>query len=151
MPKIRRLPVVLSRQQVRSLIDGTKLFHFGVFFQLCYSSGLRLSDATQMQPGDIDADRGQIHVRNSKGGKDRIVPISSVTVQLLREYWKTNRNDRLILAATLESVDGSVDDIDVWVGGLAEDHVNGGSVGELFSTIIIDQFERLRAGDANWY
>lgn len=96
LPKDRRLPVVLTRPQVRSLIDGARLFHFRVFFQLCYSCGLRLSDATQMQPGDIHAGRGQIHVRNSKGGKDRIVPIPSVTVQLLREYWKSHRNVRLM-------------------------------------------------------
>ena len=48
LPKDRRLPVVLTRPQVRSLIDGARLFHFRVFFQLCYSCGLRLSDATQM-------------------------------------------------------------------------------------------------------
>ncbi|QDT36948.1 peroxidase family protein [Stratiformator vulcanicus] len=56
-----------------------------------------------------------------------------------------------ILAAKLESLYGSVDNIDVWVGGLAEDHVPGSSVGELFQTIIADQFERIRDGDRFWY
>ena len=51
----------------------------------------------------------------------------------------------------LESLYGSVDDIDLWVGGLAEDHVRGSSVGETFQTIIVDQFERLRDGDRFWY
>jgi len=46
---------------------------------------------------------------------------------------------------------GSVDKIDAWVGGLAEKHVPGGSVGELFSRIIADQFTRLRDGDRFWY
>jgi hypothetical protein len=55
------------------------------------------------------------------------------------------------LAAQLESLYGSVDEIDVWVGGLAEDHLPGSSVGELFSTIIIDQFERIRDGDRLWF
>ena len=55
------------------------------------------------------------------------------------------------LAASLEAVYGDVDSIDLWVGGLAEDHVEGGSVGELFHTIIVDQFERLRSGDRYWY
>ncbi len=45
----------------------------------------------------------------------------------------------------------SPDDVDVWVGGLCEDHVNGGQVGETFFTIIKDQFERLRDGDRFWY
>lgn len=55
------------------------------------------------------------------------------------------------LQAKLESLYGSVDDIDLWVGGLAEDHVRGSSVGETFQMIIVDQFERLRDGDRFWY
>lgn len=55
------------------------------------------------------------------------------------------------LAAALEETYGDVDSIDLWVGGLAEDHVAGGSLGETFTTIIVDQFERLRTGDSNWY
>ena len=46
---------------------------------------------------------------------------------------------------------GSVDDIDVWVGSLAEDHVEGAMVGELTRAILADQFERLRDGDRFWY
>ncbi len=53
--------------------------------------------------------------------------------------------------AALAAAYGTVDDIDVWVGGLAEDHVAGSSVGELFQTILVDQFERLRDGDRFWY
>lgn len=55
------------------------------------------------------------------------------------------------VAAKLEQLYGTVDDIDVWVGGLAEDHVDGSSMGELFSTVIVDQFERIRDGDRLWY
>ena len=55
------------------------------------------------------------------------------------------------VAANLEALYGDVDNIDVWVGGLAEDHVDGGSLGELFTTIIADQFERIRDGDRFWY
>ncbi len=51
----------------------------------------------------------------------------------------------------LESLYGDVNNIDLWVGLLAEDHVRGSSVGELTQTIIVDQFERLRAGDRFWY
>ncbi|SMP72212.1 Planctomycete extracellular [Neorhodopirellula lusitana] len=53
--------------------------------------------------------------------------------------------------AKLEQLYGSVDDIDLWVGGLVEDHVEGASVGETFQTIITDQFERLRDADRFWY
>ena len=51
----------------------------------------------------------------------------------------------------LQSLYGDVNNIDLWVGILAEDHLSGGSMGELGSTIIRDQFERLRDGDRLWY
>jgi hypothetical protein len=44
-----------------------------------------------------------------------------------------------------------IDDLDLWVGGLSEAHVNGGMLGELFSAIVSDQFRRLRDGDRFWY
>jgi hypothetical protein len=55
------------------------------------------------------------------------------------------------LQQKLQGLYGSVDDIDLWVGGLAEDHVAGASVGRTFQRIIADQFERLRDGDRYWY
>jgi len=55
------------------------------------------------------------------------------------------------VAARLEQLYGTVDNIDLWVGGLAEDHLPGSSMGVTFSMIIIDQFQRLRDGDRFWY
>ncbi len=55
------------------------------------------------------------------------------------------------LADKLALLYGSVDDIDPWVGILAEDHVAGSSLGELGGTILIDQFTRIRDGDRFWY
>jgi hypothetical protein len=55
------------------------------------------------------------------------------------------------LQQTLQSLYGSVDNIDLWVGVLSEDHVPGASVGQLAKTIIADQFQRLRDGDRFWY
>ncbi len=53
--------------------------------------------------------------------------------------------------AALEAAYGTVGNIDLWVGGLAEDHSDGASVGELVKTILVDQFTRLRDGDSFWY
>ena len=53
--------------------------------------------------------------------------------------------------AKLKSLYGTVDNIDLWVGGLAEDHAPGASVGPVFQRIIVDQFNRLRAADRHWY
>jgi peroxidase len=55
------------------------------------------------------------------------------------------------LQQQLEDLYGSVDNIDLWVGGLAEDHVPGSSTGPTIRAILIDQFERLRDGDRFWY
>ncbi len=55
------------------------------------------------------------------------------------------------MQAELKSVYGTVDKVDLWVGGLAENHVNGGSMGQTFTKIIADQFQRLRDGDRFFY
>lgn len=55
------------------------------------------------------------------------------------------------IAARLEAMYGTVDNIDAWVGGLSETHLSGGSVGPLFSQIIADQFSRLRTGDRLYF
>ncbi len=55
------------------------------------------------------------------------------------------------LQASLAATYGNVDNIDLWIGGLAEDHVPGSSMGETFTAIIVDQFVRLRDGDRFWY
>ena len=57
----------------------------------------------------------------------------------------------ITLQSKLKDVFGSVDDIDVFVGGLAEDAVGGSMLGELFHTVLVDQFTRIRDGDAFWY
>ncbi|TWT32058.1 peroxidase family protein [Blastopirellula retiformator] len=55
------------------------------------------------------------------------------------------------LQQSLEELYGTVDNIDLWVGALAEDHVPGGSVGETTQAILVEQFTRLRDGDRFWY
>ena len=55
------------------------------------------------------------------------------------------------IQSRLSSIYESVDGVDLWVGGLSEDPLSGSHVGELFSTIIKDQFQALRDGDRYWY
>jgi peroxidase len=56
-----------------------------------------------------------------------------------------------VLAAKLKSLYGSVDNVDLWVGGLAEDHVGGSNLGATFQRIVVNQFTRLRDGDRFWF
>jgi len=87
------VPVVLNTDEVRRILEamrGMPANH--AFFTLVYSCGLRLSEALNIQVGDIDGKRLSIHVHHGKGAKDRVIPLPESTLRVLREYWKTHRN-----------------------------------------------------------
>ena len=58
--------------------------------------GLRLEETLTLRPRDINAKCHQVHIRCSKGGKSRMVPLPDVTLLILRKYWKTHQNPTLI-------------------------------------------------------
>ena len=58
---------------------------------LTYSVGLRVSEIINLKIEDIDSDRMVIHIKNAKGGKDRIVPLSQTILSLLRDYYKLHK------------------------------------------------------------
>ncbi|CAN5925724.1 tyrosine-type recombinase/integrase [soil metagenome] len=87
-----RLPIVLSIEEVGRLLDAIATPKFHAFFTLLYATGLRISEAVQMETRDIDAARGVIHVRHGKGkSKERFVPLSARLLAKLRDYWKSER------------------------------------------------------------
>ena len=88
----KKLPVVLSRDEVHKLLHNIRLLRYRVCLTTIYSCGLRLSEGTHLKVEDIDGDRGFISVRQSKGNKDRNVPLPQKTLELLREQWKSHRN-----------------------------------------------------------
>lgn len=91
-PKAKKaLPKVLSKDEIRRFLTALKSpKHRAIAFVL-YSGGLRVSEAARLKVTDIDADRGQIHVRQGKGRKDRYVMLSPVVLGVLREYARTER------------------------------------------------------------
>ena len=93
-----RLPDVLTRNEVVTVLNHVSTFHFYTFFRLVYTCGLRLSEALNLRVQDIDGNRGFLKIYG-KGAKDRYVPLPPATYQLLRLYWKTHRNARLIFPA----------------------------------------------------
>jgi len=95
----RRLPAVLSRDEVQRIIDKVDTFHNQVYLQTVYSCGLRLQEGLYLQISDIDGARKMIHVHRGKGAKDRYVPLPEATLDLLRRYWSTHRNPKLIFPA----------------------------------------------------
>jgi integrase/recombinase XerD len=91
-PREQKLPVILSIEEVQTILRQVRLPRYRVCLSTIYSCGLRLQEGTHIQVRDIDSGRGVLHVRHGKGGKDRYVPLPERTVELLREYWVTHRN-----------------------------------------------------------
>jgi integron integrase len=78
----QKLPVVLARSEVSALLENLD-GQYHLLGSLLYGSGLRLNEALQTRIRDIDLHRFQIHVRNAKGRKDRIVPLPRTLHQAL--------------------------------------------------------------------
>lgn len=92
VPKEFKLPTVLTIPEVDQLIDSVRKPALKCFFWTVYSLGLRLEEALYLQVSDIDAGRMLVHVRRGKGHKDRLIPLTPKTLEMLRAHWKTHRN-----------------------------------------------------------
>ncbi|MCP2045925.1 tyrosine-type recombinase/integrase [Pontibacter sp. HSC-36F09] len=89
LPALRRegkLPVVLSKPEVRRLLRAPKLLKHRVLLATLYGCGLRCSEACNLKLSDLDFDRRMLHVRQGKGGKDRYVPLSGHLIRGLEAY-----------------------------------------------------------------
>ena len=98
-PREKKLPVVLSIEEVRKLLGSVRLLSDRVCLSTISSCGLRLQEGTRLQVRDIDRARMMIHVRHGTGGKDRSVPLPQRTLELLRPYWVTHRHPVLVFPA----------------------------------------------------
>lgn len=89
--KPKKLPVVLSRDEVKLLFDVVTNIKHRTMLMVLYATGLRLAEVLSLQVKDIDSQRMVIHVRHGKGGKDRYVPLSKTLLDQLRFYWRYYR------------------------------------------------------------
>ena len=90
----RPLPNVLSRDEVRRLIEAVTNPKHRTMLLVLYSGGLRVGEVIRLQVTDIESDRGMIRVRKGKGRKDRYVMLSRVTLEALRDYARVERPDK---------------------------------------------------------
>jgi integrase/recombinase XerD len=91
-PREKKLPVILSPTEVRTILAGVQLPRYRICLSTIYACGLRLQEGTHLQVSDIDSARMCLHVRLGKGAKDRYVPLPRRILELLRQYWGTHRH-----------------------------------------------------------
>lgn len=84
----KKLPSILSTDEVKKILTSFKNEKHRTIFYLIYAGGLRISEVTHLRVADIDAARNVIHIRQSKGAKDREIPLSQKALEQLRIYYK---------------------------------------------------------------
>lgn len=99
LQNVKSLPEVITRKQVLQIVAAARTQRMAVYFWTVYSLGLRMQEGLNLQIGDIDAERGVVHVHRGKGAKDRYVPLPTSTLEMLRQYWATHRHCRLLFPA----------------------------------------------------
>jgi site-specific recombinase XerD len=87
----RRLPVVLSPEEVGRLLASARNIKHKALLSLAYATGLRASEVVSLKLTDIDRDRMVIRVEQGKGKKDRYVILSPNLLEILREWWRVAR------------------------------------------------------------
>ena len=92
IPLERKLPVVLSVDEVHRILERVRLPKYRVCLTTIYSCGLRIREGVTLEIENIDGERKQLQIRKTKGGKDRYVPLPERTLDLLRGYWSTHRH-----------------------------------------------------------
>jgi integrase/recombinase XerD len=98
-PRGTKLPVILTREEVHTVLNLIRVLRHKACLTLIYTCGLRLHEATSISPADIDSKRMLVHVKDGKGRKDRIVPLPTATLLILRKHYKTHWNKKYIFPA----------------------------------------------------
>ena len=99
LPREHKLPVVLTKAEVRAVLKNIRVLGHRTCLTLIYSCGLRLREATHLKVNQIDSHGMLLHIQLAKGRQDRYVPLPIPTLHLLREHYKTHRNPVLVFPA----------------------------------------------------
>lgn len=83
----KKLPQIIDSNELKTAINGIENLKHKAIISLAYSVGLRVSEVINLKIEDIDSKRMIIHIKNAKGRKDRIVPLSENILTLLRKYY----------------------------------------------------------------
>jgi integrase/recombinase XerD len=97
--KEKKLPAILSREEVKAILDRVEFPHHRACLKVIYSLGLRIGEGTGLKVSDIDSKRMFVHIRMAKGNKDRYIPLPQRTLDILRAFYKMHRNPVWIFPA----------------------------------------------------
>ena len=133
----KKLPVVLSRDEVCRILDQVRTAVYRVCLTTIYACGLRLMEGARLQVPDVDGERKLLHI-HGKGGKDRYVPLPDGTLTLLREHWRTCRNPLWLFPTITRSHAGVLSDP-------AVGHISRASLQSAFARAVKQSGVRKRA------
>src|SRR5262249_61433960 len=96
----RKLPVVLSPEEVTRMIEAAPNLMHRTMLMVLYATGIRRTEASLLKESDVDSERMVIHVRQGKGARDRDVPMTPKLLEALRKYWRWKRPKAYLFPST---------------------------------------------------
>jgi integrase/recombinase XerD len=104
-PKSRkRLPTVLSPEEVARLLDSARNLYHRTLLMTLYSTAMRRAELCRLKVRDIDSQRMMIRIDQGKGGRDRDVPLSPTLLETLRVYWRWMKPTTFLFPGTVKGV-----------------------------------------------
>ncbi|WP_276976481.1 site-specific tyrosine recombinase/integron integrase [Flavobacterium filum] len=98
----KKLPNVLSKQEVKAILNSLTNIKHRTMLSLIYSCGLRSGELLKLKPEHVDSNRNLLIIKQSKGKKDRIAPLSHKTIEILREYYKSFKPKKFLFEGQQE-------------------------------------------------
>lgn len=92
--KDKKLPIVLSKEEVAKILNSVDNVKHKAILMLVYSAGLRVGEVVRLRPEDVDSKRMLIHIKGSKGRKDRYTLLSEKALDILRLYWREYKPEK---------------------------------------------------------
>lgn len=93
-PRSHQLPMLLSKDEISRILKATDNMKHHTLLSLVYGSGLRVSEAVRLRAEHIDSKKMLVRINQSKGRKDRYTILSKISLELLREYWRTYQPEK---------------------------------------------------------
>ena len=99
----RRLPTILTVEEVARLIDSARNLLDRTMLMVLYSTGMRNAEMRNLQVKDLDSKSMLVHIQRGKGGRDRYVPMSPTLLETLRAYWRWMKPKEWLFPGTINN------------------------------------------------